>query len=420
LTWLKQSFGVGIKDLCVYWFRKAHQHLSYGQRAGLVGTNSVAMNKARSASLQYIVDNGGVITDAVSTQRWPGEAKVHVSLINWIKGEPHGARTLDGVEVSGIDSSLHVDEGWTVQPLPANKGRCFQGAIPVGEGFVLTSKEAESLLMRDDADYADVIRPYLKGEDLPETVDQQPRRWIIDFDSMALEAARAYPDALAIVRERVKSEREQNADPGFQQKWWRLGRPRVGMRRALRDLNRFAAAGRVGKRLLASWYDLGVLPNDKAQVFAFDDDFSMGVVSSGPHTAWAWARSGKRKADLSYTPTSVFMTFPWPDSATAPQREAVAAACRRLLARRSELCLAENIGLTKLYNAMDEGAYADLKALHRELDEAVADCYGWPKSIAQDDAEIVTRMTELNRQISTGEREYHPFAYLDSVGAENG
>ena len=31
---------------------------------------------------------------------------------------------------------------------------------------------------------------------------------------------------------------------------------------------------------------------------------------------------------------------------------------------------------TKLYNAMDEGAYVDLKALHRELDEAVADCYG--------------------------------------------
>ncbi|MGI8881467.1 MAG: hypothetical protein ACR2KJ_13385 [Jatrophihabitans sp.] len=106
------------------------------------------------------------------------------------------------------------------------------------------------------------------------------------------------------------------------------------------------------------------------------------------------------------------MTFPWPDQATRTQREAVGEACRTLLARRSEICLAEQIGLTKLYNAMDDGAYADLKALHKTLDEAVVACYGWPKSVAQDDAELVTRLTELNRQISTGEREYHPFEYL--------
>jgi hypothetical protein len=69
--------------------------------------------------------------------------------------------------------------------------------------------------------------------------------------------------------------------------------------------------------------------------------------------------------------------------------------------------------LTKLYNAIDEGAYTDLKTLHRELDEAVAACYGWPKAVAQDDAELVARLTELNRQIATGEREYGPFGDLD-------
>lgn len=89
-----------------------------------------------------------------------------------------------------------------------------------------------------------------------------------------------------------------------------------------------------------------------------------------------------------------------------------------MLARRSEICRTENIGLTALYNAMDEGAYSDLKALHKTLDEAVADCYGWPKSIAQDDAEIVTRLTELNRQITQGERMYTPFAYLEAERSE--
>ena len=42
-TWsgCRREFGVGIKDYCVYWFRKAHDHLGPGQRAGLVGTNSI-------------------------------------------------------------------------------------------------------------------------------------------------------------------------------------------------------------------------------------------------------------------------------------------------------------------------------------------------------------------------------------------
>ena len=37
IDWLKRAFGVGIKDFCTYWFRKAHTHLGSGQRAGLVG-----------------------------------------------------------------------------------------------------------------------------------------------------------------------------------------------------------------------------------------------------------------------------------------------------------------------------------------------------------------------------------------------
>ncbi len=108
----------------------------------------------------------------------------------------------------------------------------------------------------------------------------------------------------------------------------------------------------------------------------------------------------------------MFETFPWPDPTTADQRGNVADVCRRLLARRSEICQAEQIGLTTLYNAVDEGAWADLKALHRDLDVAVAACYGWPASVAQDDAELVRRLTELNREITAGSRPYDPFAHL--------
>lgn len=131
------------------------------------------------------------------------------------------------------------------------------------------------------------------------------------------------------------------------------------------------------------------------------------------HGAWAWDRGATLKADLSYTPTSVFMTFPWPGAfASAVQRERVADICRRLLARRSEICLQEQIGLTTLYNAADEGAWADLTALHRDLDVAVAAGYGWPAAAAQDDDELVNRLTALNREIAEGGRAYAPFDHL--------
>jgi len=55
---------------------------------------------------------------------------------------------------------------------------------------------------------------------------------------------------------------------------------------------------------------------------------------------------------------------------------------------------------------------ADLKAMHRELDEAVAAAYGWPKAVAQDAGEIVRRLLTLNREISAGEREYDPFGSI--------
>jgi len=123
----------------------------------------------------------------------------------------------------------------------------------------------------------------------------------------------------------------------------------------------------------------------------------------------AWAQSSTLETRLRYTPTTVFETFPWPDPATDDQRQAVASAASALDARRSELCLEHQLGLTALYNLMDDGGFTDLAALHKKLDVAVATAYGWPASVAQNPAELVTRLTALNREIVEGGRPYNPF-----------
>jgi hypothetical protein len=412
VEWLKGEFGIGVKDYAVYWFRKAHERLESGGRAGLVATNSISQNRNRVPSLQWIVDTGGVITNAVSTQDWSGEAAVDVSIVNWVKApsSPLSRIVLDGLEVEAVTPALRspaLDVAGAVI-LGQNSGRSFQGPQPVGAGFVIDSDEAASLLARDEADYRDVVRPYLVGDDIAVRPDQSPSRFVIDFALVTLESAGRYPAALAIVRDRVKPFRDANRRRVRREKWWLLGELVPAMRAALKHLDRYIAGVAQGKRIFFAWQDAWTCPSNLTNVFAFDDDFSMGVLSSTIHHEWARAQSSTLEDRFRYTPTSAFETFPWPEP-DAARREAVSDGARRMIARRSEICLERQIGLTTLYNEADEGAYRDLRELHDALDEAVAAAYGWPASASHDPQESSRLLLELNRAIAAGEIEYHPF-----------
>jgi hypothetical protein len=408
VEWLKREFGIGVKDFAVYWFRKAHKRLGPGGRAGLVATNSISQNRNREPSLKWILDNGGIITNAVSTQDWSGEAAVDVSIVNWVKTPdvvPMSA-LLDNVTVSRITPALRAPATDVSEAgrIGQNLGRSFQGPQPVGAGFILDAVEALKLLAAVDAPYRDVVRPYLVGDDIANDPTQGPTRFVIDFALRPLEDAVHYPKALEIVRERVKPIREQNARRTRRENWWLLGELVPAMRAALSPIDRYIAGIAQGKRIFFSWQDAWTCPSNLTNVFAFDDDFSMGVLSSSIHHEWARAQSSTLEDRFRYTPTSAFETFPWPRS---DQR--VAETSRAMIARRSQICLEREIGLTRLYNEVDDGAYRDLKELHAHLDEAVAAAYGWPASAAHDTAESNRLLLELNRSIAAGEVEYHPF-----------
>lgn len=385
-----------------------------------MATNSITQNRSRGPSLEWVVENGGVITSAVSTQDWSGEAAVDVSIVNWIKrpeNPPHEV-LLDGVEVDEITPALRsadLDISRAVR-LEANRGRAFQGPIPVGEGFVLSSDEAQRLLARTDADYRAVVRPYLIGDDLANDPAQRPRRFVIDFGYRMLEDAMAYPAALELVRQRVKPVRDRNRDRGFREHWWRFGRPRGEMRTALTGLERYIGGVRIGKRIPFCWCEPWTCPSDLVNVFSFEDDYAMGVLSSRLHGDWARAQSSTLEDRIRYTPTSAFETFPWPPTPTAEQRDEVDRLAAAMIERRQAICAEREIGLTTLYNEVDDGAYADLRQLHDRLDRAVAAAYGWPASAASDAAESNRRLLELNRAIAAAEIEYAPFAEPAAAG----
>ncbi len=413
VEWLGQTYGCGIQDLAVYWFRRAAEQMRPGARAGFVATNSVSQGRARKASLNDLVTHGGVITDAVSRQKWPGEAVVNVSIVNWVQrpAKPPERFELDGREVVGIstrlrESKVAVEE---YEPLGANMGRAFQGPMPVGRGFIVSDEEAERLRQCSDPDYASVVRPYLIGEDITDAGDQTARRWIIDFGTRTLEEAQAYPRALAILRELVKSERDTNKDRFRREHWWLLGRPVLAMRQAIHGLSRYIAGNAQGKRFLFAWQEREVCPSNLTNVFAFEDDYAMGVLTSVVHQTWAHSEASTLRIDLRYTPTSCFETFPWPEP-DAARRERIGALAAELIAARQAITTREGIGLTDFYNALGEGAGQPVARLHRELDDEVLRAYGFPASLREDPLELKARLASLHAEIQAGRRAYAPFS----------
>ena len=58
------------------------------------------------------------------------------------------------------------------------------------------------------------------------------------------------------------------------------------------------------------------------------------------------------------------------------------------------------VNIQQLYSQMKIGAYSELTSLHHSLDVAVAEGYGWDKSVIDDRGEIIQRLVQLNLQKS--------------------
>jgi len=139
------------------------------------------------------------------------------------------------------------------------------------------------------------------------------------------------------------------------------------------------------------------VPNDTLQVFAFDDDYSFGLLQSTAHWSWTKAKGGKVTERIRYT-NEVWTTFPWPQEPTEAEVVAVAAAARELRRVRDELMKANGWSLRTLYQAAEVPGPHPLKDAQAALDEAVWRAYTMP-----DGHDITEFLLELNGLVAEDE-----------------
>lgn len=419
----------GRADYCVYWFHRAHDELPADGCAGLVGTNTIRQNYSRQGGLDHIVKNGGTITEAVSTMVWPGEAIVHVSVVNWTKASAKGLKKLSWQEGDQLASPWHESRLATIpaslspdvdvtdaKTLRANSesDACFQGQTQGHEGFLLSPDDAQSMLAASPKN-RDVIFPYLIGDDLLSNMHGEPSRWVIDFSAREQMKARRYVLPFQRIKESVLTDRRKAAieeqqrnksiggggnhhHTNFLKRWWLLSYPRGQLMARLATLTRYIVCSRVTKRPVFDFVSASIHPSDALAVFPFEDDYSFGILQSSLHWAWFTARCSTLTARFRYTSETVFNSFPWPQSPTEKQCLAVAKSAASLRTLRRQLAIEKNMNLRAMYASMEDPGTHPLKEAHAALDKAVRDAYAMP---ARDDSLVF--LLELNQQCAARE-----------------
>ena len=410
-------------DLCCYWHEKARRMVHAGRvrRAGLLATQAIRGPASRE-TLARIKESGDIFF-AESNREWVLDgAAVRISMVGFDDGTETD-HVLDGQPVAGINVNLTSGLPLTeAVALAENKGLSFQGGIKVGP-FEIAEDIARQMLASpnpDGRDNADVVRPWMNGDDL---TGRPKNLWVIDFPPGApLAEAELYEAPFEYVAEHVRPGRQTNSVKSRRERWWTHGVPALAMRQALTPLDRYLATTSVAKYRLFRWVDGEVLADRRLIVFARDDDYFFGVLHSRVHELWA-LNLGARHGDggngtdggrPTYNNTTCFLTFPLPWApGSEPEGsalvEAVGAAARRLDELREGWLNPEGplVGeeelrrrtLTNLYNERP----AWLNTAHRNLDEAVFNAYGWPPDLSDD--EVLARLLALNLDRARAERE---------------
>jgi hypothetical protein len=285
----------------------------------------------------------------------------------------------DDIAVGSISTLLEPAGRVTGNPsrLPGNAGVAYIGCYTLGMGFVVDVDEAQEWIAADPRN-AEVLFPYLNGEDLNSRPDSSASRWVIDFNDRSEDAAAEFVLPFAHLVETVKPERAAKAKAVREAPWWLFFRARPALRGAIDTLADVLVIARVSKSVMPMRVPTGPVMSEACVVFATCSYSVQAVLSSSLHQLWAITYGSTLETRVRYTPSDVFETFPLP--AAGDRLDAVG---RTLDDERREIMLRRDLGLTKLYNLVnDPEIHGDedvdrLREIHVEIDAATTAAYGW-------------------------------------------
>jgi hypothetical protein len=409
LDWFKQLHpeSGGNCDLVAHFFRRCFQLLRPGGALGLIATNTIAQGDTRSSGLRWICLNGGTIYSARKRYKWPGVAAVVVSVVHLLKGAYAGVKRLEKRPVEQITAFLFGKGGHDdPKQLAANAGKSFLGSKIYGQGFTFDDSgpadddtpgipspiATMERLIAENPKNAEVIFPYIGGEEVNSSPTHAHHRYVINFGERSEEKCRReWPELMAIVEKKVKPGRLVQNREIRARYWWQFGETCPALYSAIDGYSKVMATARVSQTAGFCLLDSRQVFSEMLIAFTASSTFWFSLLQSRAHDLWSRLFASSMKDDLRYTPSDCFETFPFPaalldstasDPAYDATRQSLEAIGERYHQFRAELMVRNNEGLTSTYNRFHDPAETssgllELRRLHAEMDQVVLAAYGW-------------------------------------------
>jgi hypothetical protein len=345
--------------------------------------------------------------------------------------------------------------------LESNADLSFQGYILLGMGFTFDDTDQSGTasplsemqrLVRSDPRNGERILPYLGGEEVNNNPTHAFHRYAITFEDYPLQrkstghswsrltdetqrtqlregivapdypgpVAADWPDLLALVRERVKPERDTQKRDANRERWWQYAEKRPGLTRAVKKLKRVLAVNCGATPHMAfTFLDSKMIYANTLAIIASEDYKTFCILQSRVDEVWVRFFSSSMKDDLRYTPTDCFETFPLPPLSSLSEK-VLDSLGESYFDCRSQILQQKDVGLTSLYNDFndpecDVPEIARLRELHDEMDRAVLDAYGWSRLVPKCEFFPIFDDEELEEENGHPKKRKYRYRWPDDV-----
>ena len=418
-------------DFVMYWWNNSAKLVLQKQilQFGLVTTNSISQTFNRKILETYLRGKNAIsLVYAIPDHPWVDTvegANVRISMTVCKFGGQPGTLAIVKNEIENEKADeVHVELEFSVgkifenlkigpditsaQPLKANANMSLQGVIPIGAGFRISPQELDKLGLAEN-NLPNTVRQFLIGRDV---VQKPELKYIIDFFGYSEEEAlKAYPILFQHLYVHVKPERDQNRRKVRRENWWLFGENAPKLRKAVEGLERYIVTIETSKFKPFTFVSSEVIPDHKLYAIVSDDAVILGILTSRIHNLWALNAGGTLEDRPTWTNTTCFLPFPFPD-ATEPQKAHIRELAEQLDAhRKRQQAQHPTLTLTDMYNVLEkvraqeplsakeraiheQGLISILAQLHDAIDAAVFAAYGWPATLS--DEEILQHLVDLN------------------------
>lgn len=428
-------------DYVMYWWEKAalaaraydRKKGKGTRRFGLITTNSIKQSFNRGITSRHIdaKKNALSLVYVVPDHPWVDSsdgAAVRIAMTVGVQGLREG-RMVEiieeketGTESEGISCTFEASLGkiyadlrlganlLAAKQLSATSGLASVGYQLTGQGFLLNPDHSRQISEKEPQS-EQVLKPWLGGLGIQRRSDT---KIAIDVCGMTLDEVRSgFPLIYQHLSDTVLPHRRENARKPVRERWWKFEEARNTFRPAIVQIDRIIVTSLTASNRIFVFAPANTVADSTTVMFALPQGEHLSVLSSRMHVTWCLGSGGTLEDRPRYNKSRCFDPFPFPDL-IEPQKTHLRALGEDLDAhRKRQLAVHPKLTLTQMYNVLeklragdaiegkekkiyDQGLITILRDLHDQIDAAVAEAYGWPVDLSDED--ILLRLVALNKE----------------------